>query len=72
MYRNSRKRAGFPFMIKAPSLLDDPAHWRRRAAESRSIADQLDDPAQKKTMLEIAECYDRLAARVEHLGGTKK
>jgi hypothetical protein len=54
-------------MMKAPSLLDDPAHWRRRAAESRSIAEQLDDPVQKKTMLEIAESYERLAVRVEQI-----
>jgi len=54
-------------MMKAPSLRDDPAHWRRRAAESRSIAEQLDDPVQKKTMLEIAESYERLAVRVEQI-----
>jgi hypothetical protein len=54
-------------MMKAPSLLDDPAHWRRRAAESRSIAERLDDPEQKKTMLEIAESYERLAVRVEQI-----
>ena len=47
------------------SPLDDPAHWRQRAAESRRIAEQLDDPNQKKTMLEIAESYEQLANRLE-------
>jgi hypothetical protein len=42
--------------------LNDPAHWRRRAEETRSIAAQLDDPAAKKAMLEIAEQYERIAA----------
>ena len=42
--------------------LNDPAHWRRRAAEARSMADQLDDPAAKKAMLEIADQYERIAA----------
>jgi hypothetical protein len=42
--------------------LNDPAHWRRRAAEARSIADRLDDPAAKKSMREIAEEYERIAA----------
>jgi hypothetical protein len=58
-------------MTKAPpSLLEDPAHWRRRATESRSIAEKLDDPVQKKTMLEIAESYERLAVRVEQINKT--
>ena len=39
----------------------------RVSAESRSTAEQLDDPVQKKTMLEIAESYERLAARVEQI-----
>jgi hypothetical protein len=43
------------------SLLNDPAHWRQRAQEARSIADQLDDPAAKQTMLEIAQQYEQLA-----------
>ena len=54
-------------MRKTPSLLEDPAHWRRRAGESRSTAEQLDDPIQKKTMLEIAASYERLAMRIEQI-----
>ena len=39
---------------------NDPAHWRQRADECRKVAEQLDATAQK-TMLEIAELYERLA-----------
>jgi hypothetical protein len=51
-------------MIRSPTI-DDPAHWRRRAAESRRLAEQLDDPFAKKTMLEIAQSYERLAVQAE-------
>jgi hypothetical protein len=42
--------------------LNDPAHWRQRAQETRSIADQIDDPEAKKEMLEIAQQYEQIAA----------
>jgi hypothetical protein len=42
--------------------LNDPAHWRQRAQETRSIADQIDDPAAKKAMIEIAQQYEQIAA----------
>jgi len=48
--------------MKKPKLKDDPEHWRRRARESRAIADQLEDLEAKRTMLEIAEGYMQLAA----------
>ena len=51
-----------------PTLKDDAKHWRQRAQESRSIADQLDDPVAKKTMLEIAEAYEQLALLAERRG----
>jgi hypothetical protein len=43
------------------SLLDDPEHWRSRAEEAGSVADQLSDPESKRTMLRIAADYERLA-----------
>jgi hypothetical protein len=43
------------------SIKHDPEHWRRRAEESRRIAERLDDPAAKQTMLEIAASYEQLA-----------
>ena len=42
-------------------LLNDPKHWRERAEEARSIADQVSDPEAKRTMLRIADDYERLA-----------
>jgi hypothetical protein len=44
-------------------LLKDPAHWRERADEARRVAETLADPKARKTMLEIAESYERLAER---------
>jgi hypothetical protein len=46
-------------------LLKDPKHWRARADEARRMANQLADPEAKKTMIGIADSYDRLALRAE-------
>ena len=57
------------------SLLDDPSHWRMRAAEARVIAAEMKDPEARRTMLEVATHYDVLAKRAERRGGrtpTKK
>jgi hypothetical protein len=51
--------------MPTPPLLNDPAHWRRRAQETRSIADQLDDPTAKQAMLEVARNYEQIAAIAE-------
>jgi hypothetical protein len=51
--------------MSTPSLLNDPVHWRRRAQEARSIADQLDDPVAKREMLEVAQHYEQIAAIAE-------
>jgi hypothetical protein len=48
-----------------PTPLNDPAHWRQRAQETRDIADKLDDPAAKRAMLEVAQQYDQIAAIAE-------
>lgn len=47
------------------SISEDPTHWRRRAEEAHRVADQLDDPLAKKTMLDIARSYEQLAALAE-------
>jgi hypothetical protein len=51
--------------MKQAPIRDDAKHWRQRARESRSIADRLDDPAARRTMLQIAEAYEQLAELAE-------
>jgi hypothetical protein len=48
-----------------PSLIHDPKHWRERAEEARSHAEEMKDPEAKRTMLDIAEGYERLAKQAE-------
>ena len=57
--------------VYAEALRADPAQWRQRAAQSRRTADQLDDPADRKTMLEIAHAYEKLATLAEAKRGSK-
>jgi hypothetical protein len=47
------------------SFLNDPEHWRDRAQEAHTRADQLDDPQSKSAMLRIAQDYELLAKRAE-------
>jgi hypothetical protein len=46
-------------------LVNDPAHWRERAAEARRMADQMTDPVTQRVMLGIADDYDRIAERAQ-------
>ena len=46
-----------------PELLTDPMHWHFRAEEARRLADKIDDPAAKAAKYEMADKYERLAAR---------
>jgi hypothetical protein len=43
------------------TLLRNPKYWLDRAGELRTIAEQLQDPNAKDTMLRIAMDCDRLA-----------
>jgi rubrerythrin len=47
------------------SFSDDPHHWRIRAEQARTHADQLTDQKSKEMMIEIADSYDRLAKRAQ-------
>lgn len=55
---------GFTGMTKS-SIRNNPAHWRRRAEESRRLAEEVDDPAAKEMLLEVAKSYEQLAALAE-------
>lgn len=46
-----------------PDLLTDPAHWQLRAHEARGQAQKLSDPEAKAAKHQMAEKYERLAAR---------
>jgi hypothetical protein len=43
------------------SIVPDTAHWRGRAEEARTLADEMHDEIFRTMMLEIAERYERLA-----------
>jgi hypothetical protein len=46
-------------------LLNNVKHWQDRAEEARVHAAQLTDPEARRMMLEVANSYDKLAARAE-------
>jgi hypothetical protein len=47
--------------------LDSAARYRQRAEELRAIADATTDLGNKKTLLDIAEDYERLARTRERI-----
>jgi len=47
------------------SHINDPKHWRTRAEEARTVAEQMTDPISKQMMLSVAADYERLAIRAE-------
>jgi hypothetical protein len=53
-------------------LFDDPKHWRKRAEQARTLAEQMSEPASKKMMLDIAKDYERLAERAEQRARKKE
>lgn len=50
-------------MTKIP--INDPKHWRERAEEARTVADQTNDEGSRRSMLRIAKDYEELAKRAE-------
>jgi hypothetical protein len=45
--------------------INDPKHWLGRAKEARALAEQINDPEARRTMLGIADDYELLAMRAE-------
>ena len=48
-----------------PSRFWDPAHWRFRAEEARTVADQMTHEEPRSIMRRIAMDYDRVAKLAE-------
>jgi hypothetical protein len=46
--------------------INDPKHWLDRAKEARALAEQMNDPEAKRTMLKNADDYERLAQEREN------
>ena len=44
-------------------LYNDPEHWRQRAEGLRALARMMSDRAGREALIDIAQKYDRLAAR---------
>jgi hypothetical protein len=42
-------------------VIDEPRYWHIRAEEARMVAEQMSSAESKRTMLEIAANYERLA-----------
>ena len=51
--------------MPSPHFINEPEHWRKRAEEARTLADQMNDPQSRQAMLRIATDYDHLARRAE-------
>jgi len=48
-----------------PPFIYDPEHWRKRADEARSLADDMNDEISKQMTLQIADDYEQLARRAK-------
>jgi hypothetical protein len=44
-------------------FINDPAHWRKRAEEARTLANDMKGETSKQMMLRIADEYEHLALR---------
>jgi hypothetical protein len=52
-------------------FIDDPKHWRSRAAKMRMLADEMSDESARTMMLKLADDYDELGDRAEKRSGKR-
>jgi hypothetical protein len=50
---------------RRPTHNRNPTHWLDRAKKARDAAEAMSDPDLKRTILEVAAGYERLAKRAE-------
>jgi hypothetical protein len=54
------------------SYADDPKRWRERAEEARMQAEQMHTDDAKRSLLQVAATYDRMAERAgARIAGTR-
>jgi hypothetical protein len=55
-----------------PNVYGTPQLWLLRAREAREMADNISDLEARECMLEIADRYEKIAARAHIRGNTAK
>jgi hypothetical protein len=55
-----------------PQRVNNPRYWRSYAEETRTIAEQMNDPECKRLLMGVAETYAELARRAIASGATNK
>ena len=66
--REAVKHGGNEDEQMANSFTNDPAHWRHRAEEMRTLAEGMSSSETRQIMMRIATDYERLAERAEQRG----
>jgi len=64
-------RGGKTMETHKTSMLENPGYWRSCAEDARSIANESQNPKIKRTMLDVAAGYDRMAQHAEALATTQ-
>jgi hypothetical protein len=53
-------------------FINDSDHWRKRAEEMRTLAEDIRDAVAQAAMLRIADDYEKLAVRADHRAGGER